>query len=160
MDTRPQKVMDDLRRIVQAVRQSSVQCERSSGLTSAQLLLLKCAHANAGVSINDLAAQTLTHQSTVSEVVGRLEAKGLLVRTRSVEDGRRREIEITEEGLQALALPIETIQETLMRAMTTMSLESLDCLVHGLDALINAAGISSGQPAMFLEDGLTGDRQR
>jgi len=152
MDSRPQQVMDALRRIVQAVRQSSAQFERSTGLTAAQILILKHVAANAGASINDLAAETLTHQSTVSEVAGRLEAKGLLVRARSSEDGRRRELQITDAGQAALSMSTETIQETLMRAMASLPAETLDCLVTGLDALIAAAGLGSGPAPMFLED--------
>lgn len=152
MDSRPQQVMDALRRIVQAVRQSSAQFERSTGLTSAQVLILKHVAGNAGASINDLAAETLTHQSTVSEVAGRLEGKGLLVRSRSNEDGRRRELQITDAGRAALATSAETIQETLMRALASLPTETLDCLVTGLDGLIAAAGLASGPAPMFLED--------
>jgi len=151
MDSRPQQVMDALRRIVQAVRQSSAQFERATGLTSAQILILRNVAANAGASINDLAAQTLTHQSTVSEVTGRLEAKGLLVRARSSEDGRRRELQITDAGRAALSMSTETIQETLMRALGTLPSETLDCLVTGLDGLIASAGLGSGPAPMFLE---------
>ena len=81
--TQPQIVMDSLRRIVQALRESTRQSERLSGPTPAQLLVLKRIEEQDGLSVNELAALTFTHQSTVSEIVGRLETRGLLRRERA-----------------------------------------------------------------------------
>jgi DNA-binding MarR family transcriptional regulator len=145
--------MDALRRVVQAARQSSAQCERVSGLTAAQLLVLKSIQANPGLSINDLAAVTLTHQASVSEVVGRLESRGLLIRTRSLEDARRREILLTNSGLEALRQPVETVQETLIKAMDRLPPDVLDNLATGLERLIQEAGFGHETPAMLFEDG-------
>ncbi|HVZ30742.1 MAG TPA: MarR family transcriptional regulator [Asticcacaulis sp.] len=152
MESRPQQVMDALRRIVQAIRLSSAQSERASGLTAAQVLVLRHVHASAGLSINDLAAVTLTHQSTVSEVVGRLEAKGLLVRGRSAEDGRRREVQLTDKGAALLKATGRTFQETLMEALDGLPPKSLEGLADGLGALIDAAGLGAAAAPMFLED--------
>jgi len=153
MNKRSQAVMDALRRVVQAARQSSAQCERLSGLTAAQLLILKSIQVHPGLSINDLAAVTLTHQASVSEVVGRLESRGLLVRTRSQEDARRRELQLTDSGLNALKLPVETVQETLIKAMDRLPPELLEHLADGLERLIQEAGLSHEPPAMLFEDG-------
>jgi len=154
MDQRRQIILDHLRRIVQAVRQSQAMFERTSGLTSAQALILKLIAANPSISIGDIAARTLTHQSTVSEVIGRMEAKGLVVRARSAEDARRKELQLTEAGENALLHPVETIQETLMNGLEALPSEKLDCLVEGLEALITASGIGRDAAPMFMEDGL------
>ncbi|WP_443750201.1 MarR family winged helix-turn-helix transcriptional regulator [Asticcacaulis solisilvae] len=152
--SRPQRVLDNLRRVVQAVRQSSAQIGGPDGVTSAQLLILKLIDAHAGISVGDLAARTLTHQSSVSEVVGRLETRGLIVRVRAADDGRRREIQLTGAGRQALSQPVETIQETLIKAMAALPPETLAALDTGLAALIAEAGIAIDPVPMFLEDGL------
>lgn len=153
MTTRSQAVMDALRRVVQAARQSSAHCERVSGLTAAQLLILKSIQANPGLSINDLAAVTLTHQASVSEVVGRLENRGLLIRARSQEDARRRELQLTPGGLDAVKQPVETVQETLIKAMDRLPPDVLENLANGLERLIHEAGLSHEQPSMLFEDG-------
>jgi DNA-binding MarR family transcriptional regulator len=153
MAAKSQSVMDNLRRIVQAARQSSAQCERVAGLTAAQLLVLKSIHANPGLSINDLAALTLTHQASVSEVVIRLEGRGLLIRERSSEDARRRELQLTAAGENALTRQVETIQETLIAAMDRLPAEVLDHLSDGLDRLIEEAGFAHEAPSMLFEDG-------
>jgi DNA-binding MarR family transcriptional regulator len=153
MAAKSQSVLDSLRRIVQAARQSSAQCERAAGLTSAQLLVLKSIAANPGLSINDLAALTLTHQASVSEVVRRMEGRGLLLRERSPEDARRLELQLTREGREALARQVETIQETLIKAMDRLPPDVLDHLADGLDLLIDEAGIAHGPAPMLFEDG-------
>jgi len=153
MAAKSQSVLDNLRRIVQAARQSSAQCERVAGLTSAQLLVLKSIRANPGLSINDLAALTLTHQASVSEVVRRMEGRGLLVRARSSEDARRVELQLTADGKDALAQQVETIQETLMGAMDRLPPDVLDHLADGLDLLIEEAGLAQGPAPMLFEDG-------
>jgi len=153
MAAKSQLVLDNLRRIVQAARQSSAQCERAAGLTSAQLLVLKSIDANPGLSINDLAALTLTHQASVSEVVRRLEGRGLLLREKSSEDARRRDLQLTPDGKHALAQGVETIQETLIKAMDRLPPDVLDHLADGLDLLIDEAGIGHGPAPMLFEDG-------
>ena len=58
----------------QALRSSASHSEAATGLTAAQMLVMKQIHDERAVSMNALAALTFTHQSTVSEVVSRLEA--------------------------------------------------------------------------------------
>lgn len=152
MDSRAQQVMDNLRRLVQALRLSSSQFERTSGLTAAQVMLLRHIDASAGLSINDLAAQTLTHQSTVSEVVGKLEAKGLVIRHRAVSDGRRRELQLTHAGSSILQSVGKTFTESLIEAVNTLPDPTLDNLSEGLMALVEAAGLQTTPSPMFMEE--------
>ena len=152
MDSRAQQVMDNLRRIVQALRLSSSQFERTSGLTAAQVMILRHIDASAGLSINDLAAQTLTHQSTVSEVVGKLEAKGLAIRSRAASDGRRRELQLTDAGSAILQNAGKTFSETLIQAVGALPDATLDGLSGGLASLIEAAGLQTATAPMFMED--------
>lgn len=104
------------------------------------------------MSINELAALTLTHQASVSEVVGRLEGRGLLTRTKSSEDARRRELQLTPSGRDALAQEVETIQETLMAAMERLSAQTLAELADGLNRLTEEAGFGEEPATMLFED--------
>ncbi len=151
MSSDAQTIMDALRRIVQALRQSAAQSQESSNTTGAQALVLKHVAAREGLSINDLAGLTFTHQSTVSEVVSRLESRGLLVRERAAEDGRRVELHLTDTGRALAGMAILTAQEKLMGALQGMPPPLLRQLAQGLDALIGAAGLSEEAPVMFFE---------
>src|SRR5690242_18689194 len=83
-----QTALDAIRRIVQALRESSRWSERHVGLSAAQLFVLRTLGDAPGISINDLATRTHTHQSSVSTVVTRLVEGGLVRRLRSGEDAR------------------------------------------------------------------------
>ncbi|MBI1219987.1 MAG: winged helix DNA-binding protein [Rhodobacteraceae bacterium] len=146
-----QTIMDALRRIVQALRQSSAHSEQDSNVTGAQALILKHVAAREGLSINELAGLTFTHQSTVSEVVGRLETRGLVQRARAQGDGRRCELRLTDEGKAAGHGTMITMQERLMQALHDLPPATLSQLADGLDALIGAAGLAEEPPIMFFE---------
>ncbi len=150
-------VMNALRRIVQGLRQSAAYSEKTTGLTAAQLLVLKHVAAHdgqsfQGLSVNALAAATFTHQSTVSEVVSRLELKGFVSRARAADDARRVEIHLTSNGRAVLAVNPSSASDRLMQAVKTLPADTLDGLAIGLDALIRAAGLSDEAAVLFFED--------
>jgi len=148
----PQNIMDSLRRIVQSLRQSSAHCERNSVLTGAQTMVLRHVAGREGLSVNELAALTFTHQSTMSEVVGRLERAGLILRERAQDDGRRCELRLSVEGRAAARSATITAQEGLMQALQQLPPKTVSDLAKGLVALIDAAGLSHEAPTMFFED--------
>jgi len=150
-------VMNALRRIVQALRASASHSEATTGLTAAQMLVLKQIHDRRAVSVNELAALTFTHQSTVSEVVSRLETRGFLTRDRSPEDGRRVEVRLTEKGVGIVAESPPTANERLMQAVRSLPPEEIEKLAEGLNALITAASLEKHMPGMFFEGGAGGD---
>ncbi len=145
-------VMNALRRIVQALRSSASHSEELTGLTAAQMLIMKQIHNRRAVSVNALAALTFTHQSTVSEIVSRLETKGLLTRDRSPEDGRRVEVRLTGQGVALVELSPPTTHERLMAAVKSLPPEDLDNLAKGLAALIAATDLGAQKPEMFFEE--------
>lgn len=152
-----QIVMDSLRRIVQALRESTRQSELVNGPTPAQLLVLKRIEDHDGISINELAALTFTHQSTVSEIVTRLEARGLVRRERATTDGRRVEIHLTEAGQAALTTSPVSAHEKLMQAVASLPPPTLEKLASGLNALIEAARLNEHPARFFFEDKNTPD---
>src|SRR5262245_28824999 len=98
-DTRA--VLDAVRRIVHALRESSRWAEKHVGLSGAQLFVLqKLAESPDAVSVNELAARTHTHQSSVSTVVARLVGRGLVRRVWSEADGRSVELTLSRRGQQ------------------------------------------------------------
>lgn len=145
-------VMNGLRHIVQALRQSSSHVERVTGLTGAQYYLLRQISRHDRLSVNDLAALTFTHQSTVSEVIGKLEARGLVVRRRSPDDGRRAELGLSEAGEALLAGGYLTAQERIAAALETLPEATVQGLADGLNALITSGGLDATPPVLFFEN--------
>src|SRR5581483_5115626 len=109
--------LDAIRGIVQALRISTRRAERELGVSGAQLFVLHTLAERPAASLNDLAARTFTHQSSVSVVVDRLVRRGLVSRTRSPEDGRRVMLAVTPRGQALLRSAPEIAQLRLIRAL-------------------------------------------
>ena len=70
---------------------------QEAGLTAAQACLLTTLSAGSCM-MGDLATQLLCDASNVTQIVGRLEARGLVVREPDEHDRRARRVSITDEG--------------------------------------------------------------
>lgn len=145
-------VLDDLRRIVQALRRSSRAAEQSLGVTGAQLYVLQTLCTGPAVSLNDLADATHTDQSTVSVVVRRLVDRGFVRRHTSPTDARRLVLEPSESGRALLARAPAASQEHLIDALQSLPTAQRRSLAVGLRALTTRMRLNDGAPAMFFED--------
>src|SRR5437764_1001235 len=83
------EALDAFRRIVQALRLGGHESERGARLSSAQLFALQQIAEHPRISINELAARTFTHQSSVSVVVQRLVRRKLVAKVAASDDRRR-----------------------------------------------------------------------
>jgi DNA-binding MarR family transcriptional regulator len=154
--------LNEVRRLVQALRQSTVQAERETGLSGAQLFVLQQLAQAPAQSLNDLAERTHTHQSSVSVVVTRLVGRGLVSRQRSPEDGRRLVLSLTPAGRQLLARAPETVQARLIRGLDMLPPATLRQVGRALGHLADSIGAPAGPPPLFFEPdaGEAGSRRR
>jgi DNA-binding MarR family transcriptional regulator len=102
-------------------------------------------------SVNELAARTLTHQSSVSVVVSRLVRHGYVTRSRAESDRRRRVIELTPAGRAVLRTAPETFQLRLITALDTLQPSEQRTVVRALELLVRRLGLESEPARMFLE---------
>jgi DNA-binding MarR family transcriptional regulator len=145
-------VLDAIRRIVRLLRESTREAERSFGASSAQLFVLQALAAGTPLSVNDLAARTRTHQSSVSAVVSKLVDRRLVKKRRARSDGRRVELELTKEGHALVFRSPETAQSRIIESVRALSEKRRGELHRGLEALIDALGLQDNAPAMFFEE--------
>ena len=68
------------------------------GLTADQFVLLTALAEAGGVTQKELARRTASDANTMSEMLGRLEQRGLIARERDADDGRARRVSITASG--------------------------------------------------------------
>src|SRR5579884_3458405 len=97
------RAVECIRRLVNALGESARTVEQRTGLTNAQLFLLRQLAAERELTINALADRALTQQSTVSLLVRRLERAGYVQRARSPEDARRVHVALTARGRAIVA---------------------------------------------------------
>lgn len=74
------------------------------GLTARQFLLLKCVGANDGINQVGLSELSGIDRSTMTDMVGRLVSRGLLVREKRANDARAYCVRLTESGRRHLEL--------------------------------------------------------
>jgi DNA-binding MarR family transcriptional regulator len=147
------QVLDSLRRLVQALRESTGRAQTRTGLTGAQLFALQQFEGGAALSVNALAALTFTHQSSVSVVAQRLVDRGLLRRRQSAEDRRRVELTATPRGRALLRKAPEVAQAGLAAAVERLAPKEQRALARGLAALEAQMGLGEHAPEMFFEGG-------
>jgi len=145
--------LDAIRRIVQALRVSARAAERRLGVSGAQLFVLHALAEAPAQSLNDLAARTFTHQSSVSVVVDRLVRRRLVSRNRSAEDGRRVVLTLTPSGRSLLRSSPEVAQIRLIAALRKLSGTECRVLARHLGRIVREMGATEA-PMLFLDDGM------
>jgi DNA-binding MarR family transcriptional regulator len=148
-----------LRRIVQAVRAASVGAEQQTGLSGAQLFVLQQLAEAPAESLNELAARTLTHQSSVSVVVSRLVRRGLVTRARAERDRRRRVIELTATGRAVMRTAPETFQVQLINVLESMQPRERRTVGRALELLVQRLGLEREPAGMLMEPETRGERR-
>lgn len=151
-DSSSHEVLDALRRIVQALRESSRRAEQRLGISGAQLFVLEKLADAPSQSLNDLAARTFTHQSSVSTVVARLVEQGLVSRQRSAGDSRKLDLVLTGRGRRVAARTTGAAQEQLIGSIQQIPADSRAQLATLLRRLVAGMNAPARQPRMFFDD--------
>lgn len=109
--TAPQREQKDLegylvsalRRIIRSVDVQSKSMVKTSGLTTPQVVALRACAALGEVTTGRLSKEISLSQGTVTAILDRLDAKGLIERYRSASDRRVVHARITADGLHVLS---------------------------------------------------------
>ena len=105
------EVLVAIRRIIRAIDLQSRRLVQSHGLTGPQALVLKEAGRGRPLTAGELANNVSLSQATITDIVKRLEGRGLLLRERSEDDKRRTIISLTAEGQALVARSLPLLQE-------------------------------------------------
>jgi DNA-binding MarR family transcriptional regulator len=145
------QVLDSLRRIVQALRESSRRAEQELGVSGAQLFVLDALSLSPALSLNELAQRTRTHQSSVSTVVTRLVKRGLIRRARAGDDARRLTLALSPDGRRLVARAPDVAQNRLLRGIDRLAPTTRRALATALAALATELDGGRGTPPMFFD---------
>lgn len=133
-----QTITSHLRILFKSIQQHSKIVERECGLTSAMLWMMWELFATPGMKVSELAKALTIHASTCSNMLDKLEAKGLVARKRSGQDQRAVHLFITDKGSTLLAKAPRPAQGALSGALEKLSDDNLHKLVEGLKVLIDS----------------------
>ena len=153
--------LDAFRHIVQALRVGRAG-EGYAGLGSAQLFALQQIAEHPDASINDVAALTCTHQSSVSVVIQRLVRQRLVAKVASSQDRRRQRLAVTAKGRRLLGRAPVAVQEHLIAAIAALPGTDRRALARSLSAVARLVARDSAtpHPPMFFEDHARGGRRK
>ena len=104
-------------------------------LTQKQTAVLWLVGANPGVSQVEIASTINMDRATTMAIVDRLDARGLLTRTRSETDGRRRDLTLTKTGADTLAQARAAVAEHERRLSAKLTAHERDVLITALKKL-------------------------
>jgi MarR family transcriptional regulator, organic hydroperoxide resistance regulator len=148
-------VLQQVRVVVRMAGNHSAQMERATGIPGAQLWALHEVAQTNGLSVGELASRLRVHQTTVSNLLNRLEASGFLHRARAPSDRRMVHIHITAAGRKALKRAAAPARGLLPSVLDTMSAAQLRKVHDGLAVLVECLGGSNAalaaQPLPFTE---------
>lgn len=99
-----------LRRITRAIDLHSKKLQKESGLTTSQLLVIEAIEKLNNPTPSSIAREILLSQGTVTNLVDRMERKGLVRREKSASDKRSVYIVTTKEGLACYESAPELLQ--------------------------------------------------
>jgi len=132
------EVLKLFRIIVKSIRGHYRMVENRSGVSGAQLWALAHIAGNPGTKVGELAKALAIHQSTTSNLVGRLESEGLVERQRLRHDQRSVMLSLTPKGKAAVARAPRPLIGVLQQGLSDIPDSSLQALHQHLGVLIGA----------------------
>ncbi|KAB2966705.1 MarR family transcriptional regulator [Zoogloea sp.] len=146
-------VLKQFRLIFGSVRQHFREVEQHCGVSGSQLWLLHEIARNPGIGISALALRLSIHQSTCSQLVDKLQSRGLVRRERQAGDLRRVGLVLTDGAAPVLAVAPGPVEGVLPEALHGLPDEVL-CQLHGglAELIVHLARRDEGSAGRPLAD--------
>lgn len=143
----PLEVLGLFRIIFKSANKHFEEIERTAGVSGAQLWALSEVASAGEIMVSQLAKAMSLHQSTTSNLVEKLEAKGLVTRVRSVDDRRVVKVQVSPAGKAILSKAPGPVRGILPDALMRMESDELLNLKGCLDKLLELLEHKSEQSA-------------
>lgn len=121
-------ILNSLRRIIRSIDKHNKQLSNSRKLTVPQLVCLRQLLLEGPQTNGDLSKGVFLSKASLTGIIDRLEAKGLVCRQRCPNDRRRVEVSLTPEGEQMAKSMPWPLQERFMQGLSSLSEEEI-CMV-------------------------------
>lgn len=134
------RVLSAIRRIVHAVDRHSKELERALGITLPQLVLLRAIRMLGEVTTGRLSMAASLSPATVTTILDKLEARGLVVRYRSADDRRVVHSKLTEQGARMLDGAPPFLHERFVSAFARVDAARQAAVVAALEQVADMMG--------------------
>jgi len=143
-----QNILKSLRIIFRSIQTHSRQVEKESGVSSAQLWMMWEIFNIPGMKVKELAAALSIHQSTCSNILDKLQQKGMIKRERSGPDQRVVHLHLTEKGTGLLAKAPRPAQGAIADVLFRLPDEVLVNMDASLAHLVGALQVTEKDAAL------------
>jgi len=143
-------IFDNLRRVYQVINEQSKKAKKQTGITGPQLWAIKMIAESSPVQVSELAHKMYLHPATVVGILNRLEEQGLVIRTRTREDRRIVDVNLTPEGNALVARAPEVAQGLLAAGLEVLPAGRLLDIASALDQLVQILGVQEVPPHLIL----------
>ncbi len=115
------QAMQAIRRIIRAIELHSRRMAQRHGLTGPQLVVLRELSRLPSTPVGDLARRVSLSHATVTDILDRLQVRGLVERSRDVEDHRRVLVRPTESAAALLQKVPTIVQERFSEQLSRLA---------------------------------------
>ena len=143
-----EEVLISIRQIIRAIDLRSKKLNRDFGLTSPQLVLLRSVDESGKQTIRQLSKQANMSQATATSILDRLEARGLIVRTRDIVDKRKVHAKLTEQGKILLAQAPQLLHQDVIEQLESLAPWEQTLLLSSLQRLSQMMNTQDDQPTL------------
>ncbi|WMS42475.1 MarR family winged helix-turn-helix transcriptional regulator [Acuticoccus sp. MNP-M23] len=109
---------------------------KEHGLTTAKMRALAVLRVHPGLTVNELAVYAVMEQSTMSRTLDAMEVAGLVERNLRPDDGRVREVALTEAGSAAFAAAWPLMREQERRMLGGLDDAARDAFLETLRSVL------------------------
>lgn len=115
-----EEILMQVRKIMRAIEIHSSKLATLYGLTTPQLILMKSLSKKGAMKPGIVAREISLSHATVTGIVKRLEAKGLIVRQKDSLDGRSFQISLTDKGNELMKSMPPMMQDDFVRKLVAL----------------------------------------
>lgn len=141
-----EQVLVNLRKIIRATDLYSRRLSKQVGLTTPQLLVMQAIKTLSAVSIKTLSGEVALSQATVTTIIDRLEARGLVTRQRSTVDKRVVHPALTAAGeamLEEAPAPLQDLFSSQFEALADWEKSMIVAALQRVASMMNAEDIDA-----------------
>jgi DNA-binding MarR family transcriptional regulator len=149
-------ILVKLRKIIRSINLESKKIEKAHGISIPQLLCLQYLSEKPDyqASASQIKEFIKLNASTISGILSRLEAKGLVAKLPNKGDRRVTNITLTAKGADLLKASPTTLQEKLANQLSRLSENQIKELHNNIDLLVKIMGAEQidASPLITIED--------
>jgi len=146
-----QELLISLRKVIRAIDLHSKHLNKTSGLTSPQLLIMLEIDKEYSINSSQVAKKVNLSPATVTNIIDRLESKNLISRVRYTQDKRKVGLYLTDDGKALLLRAPQALQAHFIEKFSNLEQWEQSQLLSSMERLSNMMDADKIDAAPLLE---------